>query len=84
MFLPMVSPAERERANHDGLSREDVSVLAHPIRYLKWRRDVRKLGPYAPAFNDGRSPHMAPLIALVLCLVALGAAIAIVLLATSS
>jgi hypothetical protein len=84
VFFPIVSPADRERANHDGLSREDVSLLAHPIRYLKWRRDVRKLGPYAPAFNDGRSPRMAPVIALVLCLVALGAAVAIILLTSSN
>jgi hypothetical protein len=81
MLLPLVGPAEREPVNQDGLSPNDLSVLAHPIRYMKWRRDVRKSGPFAAAYNGGRAPSLTPVIALVICLVALGAAIAIIFVA---
>jgi hypothetical protein len=26
--------------------------LAHPIRWARWRRQVARLGPYAPRFED--------------------------------
>jgi hypothetical protein len=35
----------------------DISVFYDPLRWLRWRREVRKLGPYAPAYC-GRSVHL--------------------------
>ena len=30
----------------------DVRRLAHPVRWWRWRRQVRRLGPYAPGYDD--------------------------------
>ena len=83
MLFPTVGPAERERANQAGLSREDLSVLMHPVRYVTWRRDVHKNGPYAGAFDGHAAPRLTPLVALAFCIVALGAAVTIIVLASS-
>jgi len=29
-----------------------VRRIAHPVRWVKWRRQVHRLGPYAPDFDD--------------------------------
>jgi hypothetical protein len=83
VLFPTVGPAERERAHQIGLSRKDLSVLVHPIRYLKWRRDVHKNGPYAMAYDGPAAPRLTPVVALVFCIVALGAAATIIVLASS-
>jgi hypothetical protein len=31
----------------------DVSVLFHPLRWMRWRRELKRLGPYAPDY-EGR------------------------------
>jgi hypothetical protein len=33
----------------------DVRRLAHPVRWWKWRRQVHRLGPYAPDYDDGET-----------------------------
>jgi hypothetical protein len=33
----------------------DVRRLAHPVRWWRWRRQVHRLGPYAPDYDDGAS-----------------------------
>jgi len=30
----------------------DLRRLAHPRRWWRWRRQVRRLGPYAPDYGD--------------------------------
>ena len=30
----------------------DLRRIAHPVRWLKWRRALRRLGPYAPDYDD--------------------------------
>lgn len=32
----------------------DVSIFFGPLRWLRWRREVRRLGPYASPY-DGRT-----------------------------
>jgi hypothetical protein len=29
----------------------DTRWLRHPVRWARWRRQVRRLGPYAPEFD---------------------------------
>jgi hypothetical protein len=36
-----------QRAGHP----RDTRWLAHPARWLRWRMQVRRLGPYAPDFD---------------------------------
>jgi hypothetical protein len=30
----------------------DTRWLHHPVRWLRWRADVRRRGPYAPSFDE--------------------------------
>lgn len=30
----------------------DLTWLRHPIRWARWRREVRRLGPHAPSFEE--------------------------------
>ena len=31
-----------------------VRRIAHPVRWWKWRREVHRLGPYAPDYDEPR------------------------------
>jgi hypothetical protein len=35
-----------------GTTELDLRWLRHPRRWLKWRAEVRRRGPYAPRFED--------------------------------
>jgi hypothetical protein len=36
----------------------DLRWVAHPVRWLRWRRQVHRLGPYAPDYDaDDGSAH---------------------------
>ena len=43
-----VIPRERP-----GSAAFDVRRVAHPMRWWRWRRQVHRLGPYAPDYDDG-------------------------------
>ena len=30
----------------------DLRWVRHPVRWVRWRRDVHRRGPYAPDFDD--------------------------------
>ena len=30
----------------------DLRGLAHPVRWWRWRRQVHRLGPYAPEYDE--------------------------------
>jgi hypothetical protein len=32
----------------------DLRWMRHPVRWLRWRFEVRRRGPYAPRFEDFR------------------------------
>lgn len=38
----------------------DVRRLAHPVRWWRWRRQVRRLGPYASDYDDGERVRREP------------------------
>ena len=36
----------------------DLRRIAHPLRWWRWRRQVQRLGPYAPDYDDfGDAPE---------------------------
>ena len=41
------------------LAAPDPRALRHPIAWARWRAQVRRLGPYAPAFGE-RPGRRAP------------------------
>lgn len=50
-----------EKAKAEGPPNVTLAWLLHPIRWTKWRNEVRKQGPYAPEFNDfRRKRHEGP------------------------
>jgi hypothetical protein len=62
----------------------DLSILRDPVRWTRWRRSVRRLGPYAPEY-EGRSLVVRPLVLnLSAAGVALAVAMVIVMLGSTS
>lgn len=38
----------------------DARWLRHPVRYMRWRREVRRLGPHARSFDEWSVGSTAP------------------------
>jgi hypothetical protein len=53
-----ITKAERERAraasSEPPINGADLVIVAHPIRYVRWLRDVRKNGASGHPFEEGR------------------------------
>jgi hypothetical protein len=83
LMLRGISDAERERGKHPepGLRRDDLAIVTHPIRFAKWRHDVHKNGPYAPAWAGTHEPRWTPLVMLALAVGSLAGILVILLLA---
>jgi hypothetical protein len=69
---------EEAGSREPGIMRGDLEILAHPVRYLRWRVDVRQNGPYAKAYDGGRpTPRLTPLVSLAFLLLVVAAIVAI-------
>jgi hypothetical protein len=40
-----------------GLRDVDTRWCRHPVKWLKWRSQVRRLGPYAPNYDEFDRQH---------------------------